>query len=127
MDSHASVPNSSERIAEKIRNACPDSRIAFVNAWLAYDNDSLSKLNAESRDEMIEDYNRALEEYCSDHNHLFINPNKYIRAFLDRHVTDNYILDHIHPNANEGIKLYCNAVLFGEPDHWAFGLGRERG
>ncbi len=109
-----------ERIAQRISSTHPDARIVFVNAWLAFDNDLFSRLSARERDVMIENYNRALEEFCSAHNHIFIGANKYIRAFLDRHVTDEYILDHIHPNANKGIKLYCNAVLFGAPGNWAF-------
>jgi hypothetical protein len=33
-------------------------------------------------------------------------------------VTDEYILDHIHPNAGKGVKLYSNAVLFGPQNLW---------
>lgn len=107
-----------ERIAEKIRVAQPDAKIAFVNVWLAYDNDRFSRLPADERDALIADYNRALGDFCAERGHLFLAANDHIRRYLSRHITDEHILDHIHPNANQGVKLYSNAVLFGPPTRW---------
>ncbi|NLS96487.1 MAG: acyltransferase family protein [Planctomycetaceae bacterium] len=108
-----------ERIAAKIRAAQPDARIAFVNVWLAYDNDRFSRLPPEKRDAMVAEYNRVLRDVCTDGGYIFLDANQHIRAYLERHVTDDNILDHIHPNAGRGIRLYSNAVLFGPPARWA--------
>ena len=68
---------------------------------------------------MIEKYNKALELYCSENDLIFIGANEYIKNFLETRIIQNFILDHIHPNACQGVKLYSNAVLFGEYEKWA--------
>jgi lysophospholipase L1-like esterase len=108
-----------EQIRSKIGAAKPNARIVFINAWLAYDNDPFAQQSEKERDSMIEQYNAALEKYCTEHDFIYIGANEQIASFLDLRITDNYILDYIHPNANQGIILYCNAVLYGAPKNWA--------
>ena len=107
-----------DTIAKKIMATNPAAHIIFINAWLAYNNDIYSVLDNVQRDRMIERYNEALELYCSENNLIFIGANAHIKLFLETRITRDYILDHIHPNACQGVKLYSNAVLFGEYEKW---------
>ncbi len=104
-----------ERIVASMRKKNPRAKFVMISVWPAFDNDIYSKLTNEARDAMIDSYNAALREYCHNNGYLFIDATTPIRDFLGRRVTDDYILDHIHPNADRGVRLYGDAVLFGKP------------
>jgi fucose 4-O-acetylase-like acetyltransferase/poly-gamma-glutamate capsule biosynthesis protein CapA/YwtB (metallophosphatase superfamily)/lysophospholipase L1-like esterase len=107
-----------QKISSAIIAFSPESKIIFINAWLAYDNDIVSQVSVCERDRLLKDYNDALAAFCVQHRHVFIDANRHIRAFLDRNRTRNYILDYIHPNARAGVILYSNAVLLGAEANW---------
>lgn len=110
--------DNAEKIAEEIKSRYSNAKIVFIGAWPAFDNDKYSKLEPSKRDEMINLYNKALEKFCLSKGYLYIEASRHIHGFLKTRVTDDYILDHIHPNAQSGIKLYANVVLFGDPQNW---------
>ncbi|MHC4437329.1 MAG: CapA family protein [Planctomycetota bacterium] len=118
MTADAFIANA-DTIAKKILAKNPAAHIVFINVWLAYNNDIYSVPDNTQRDQMIEKYNEVLELYCFENNHIFIGANVYIRHFLETRITRDYIIDHIHPNAGKGVRIYSNAVLFGEYDKWA--------
>ncbi len=103
-----------DRMAKKIKKHNPSGSIAFIGPWPAYDNDIFSKLDPEARDRMIEEYNLALKEYCINTGDIYIDANSPIRRYMKTRITDDYIVDHIHPNAGSGLELYGYAVVFGE-------------
>jgi len=107
-----------EKIVFKIKERNPNAKIAFINAWLAFYNDKPSKLKVKDRDAMLAEYNKKLEEFAEGNDHIYINANDSIKDFLKNHVTKDYIIDSIHPNANHGTKLYSNAVMFGDSKNW---------
>ena len=107
-----------KRIRQAILDRNPAARIVFVNPWLAFENDVHTDLEETERDRLIEEYGTALTEFAAANNDVYIEANTHIREFLGYHVKAEYILDHIHPNARQGVILYCNAVLFGRPDEW---------
>lgn len=107
-----------DAITKKIVARNPDAHIVFVSAWPAYHNDIYSALDSRDRDEMIDAYNQALEHYCVSNGLIFVDATVHIRCFLKTRVTADYLLDHIHPNARHGIKVYSNAVLCGEYEKW---------
>ncbi len=109
-----------KRIVREIRKRRPEARIAIINAWLAYWNDPYAVRGEKSRDARIDNYNAALESFCAKNDLIFIDANTPIKRFLEKHVTNDFILDHIHPNAGRGIQLYSHAVLFGDPEPGTF-------
>lgn len=65
---------------------------------------------------LYREYTDALELYCDNNGHLFIDPNPLIFDNMltpyARTVGGNEILkDFIHPNAFDGIAAYCNAAV----------------
>lgn len=58
-----------------------------------------------------DEYSFALEQYCKNNSVGFINANEYIKKSLSTAPDRRYLLDHIHPNPTEGVRLYSEAVL----------------
>ncbi|HLA84176.1 MAG TPA: CapA family protein [Thermoguttaceae bacterium] len=110
------------RIVERLRQKNARARFIMISLWPAFDNDVHSRLSDKARDAMIDEYNAVLRQYCRENGHLFIDATGPIRDFLRYRVTDDYLLDHIHPNAARGVRLYGNAVLFGEPVAWEIAM-----
>ena len=42
---------------------------------------------------------------------MFINANEYIKAELEKYPQSKFLLDHIRPNASEGVIMYSRAAL----------------
>ena len=59
---------------------------------------------------MLSDFGKALQRYATKNNYLYINPNNYLEQEIlkDR---DKYMMDFIHPNDGNGIRLYSEAIL----------------
>lgn len=101
-------------MVNQIKSANPNANIVIINAWCAFNADYTSVLDLVERDAMLDDYNSALRKYCSTVNIPFIDANVYIKKIINFANKSSFLLDYIHPNATLGIKLYSNAVLFGE-------------
>ena len=56
-------------------------------------------------------YSQALDAYCTEENFLFVNPNERINSMLRLYPDSKYLVDFIHPNSTEGIRLYSESVL----------------
>ena len=108
-----------QRIISIFKDQNPGSSIVVISLWPAYDNDPFCPLPVVERDQLIDEYNDALRENCIRESFLFVDACSRIREFIEPRVTDEYIIDHIHPNANAGIIAYANCVLFGSFDRWA--------
>ena len=108
-----------QRIISIFKDQNPGSSIVVISLWPAYDNDPFCPLPVIERDQLIDEYNDALRENCIRESFLFVDACSRIREFIEPRVTDEYIIDHIHPNANAGIIAYANCVLFGSFDRWA--------
>lgn len=81
-----------------------------LSPWQTTENDyNISKKDKEKR-KLYNTYNKELKKldnaYC-------IDPNPYIKKVIQYNNENDYILDGVHPNNNEGIKLYSFAVLRG--------------
>ena len=111
-----------DRLVAEMRQKNPRARFVMLSLWPAFDNDIHSRVRPKLRDRMIDDYNASLLQYCRENNHLFIDASTPIREFLRPRVTKDYLLDHIHPNADKGVRLYGNAVLFGKPELWRIAM-----
>jgi len=63
---------------------------------------------------MLKEYGEKLKIYSDKDGYLFIDVNEAIYNEIQNSSTDDYLLDHIHPNAGEGIKLYSKIVLLAD-------------
>jgi len=98
-------------LVEEIKAANPGAQFVFINPWLALDNDPYTAVPNEERDELLAEYGQALKKYCNMNSYVYIDPNPAIFTVLTNKITSDYLVDHIHPNAGQGIILYSRAVL----------------
>ncbi|MDF2533665.1 MAG: capA, partial [Clostridia bacterium] len=110
MDKDSYVENINKLIV-KIQSKNPNANFVFISPWLALDNDPYTAISTEKRDLMLAEYGEALELYCEEKGYSFINPNAAISKVLLRYPPSDFLIDHIHPNASDGIKLYSEKVL----------------
>lgn len=106
--------NAIESMTRLLLTYHPNANIVYVAPWMALDNDPFCTTSFEERDASILEYSIALQEYCKQNDYLYLNANPYIADILKKHRISNYLLDHIHPNARDGINMYSRAVLHGE-------------
>ncbi len=100
-----------EKLKRIILNKNPNAKFVFIAPWVSADGDIISKPNYDQKTALGKKYSNALKVWCKKENDLYIDPNKYISDNLDKYIQKKYLVDFIHPNMNEGIKLYSEAVL----------------
>lgn len=88
-----------------------DAEFVFIAPWYSTDGDPFCSLSFSEKTSLNEEYTNALEDYCSKNSFAFINANNDIKHILYHVPERKYLLDHIHPNANEGVIMYSEAVL----------------
>lgn len=106
-----------DELRKKLLEKSPDCRFIFVAPWYSTDGDPYCKLSFKEKTELNNGYCKALEGYASDEQSkvFFINANGYIRETLQTAPAGKYLLDHIHPNASEGVVMYSKAVMLSSP------------
>ncbi len=110
MDSATFVDNI-DHLIRKIAGKNPNAEFVLISPWFALDNDPLTKIPPDERDYLLNEYGKELETYSLSNGYLYVNPNKAIKQELSAEVVSKYLLDYIHPNANNGIALYSQAAL----------------
>lgn len=102
-----------DKIVQLVNKIDNDCNFVFIAPWLSLSNDIKSKLSENAKINMINEYSKKLNEYCKKQGYLYINPNNYIEEKLNDDDGDatKYIIDYIHPNDTDGIKLYSEAIL----------------
>ena len=103
--------NQIDKIIDIINNK--KSKIILIAPWISTDDDPISKLNHKDKKEMMKKYSLALAKYSKINNYNFIDPNEYLEASILKN-KKKYLIDYIHPNSKEGIKLYCGSILKNE-------------
>ena len=98
------------KIVNLIKESYSNSKIVFIAPWMSLSNDVV-KLKGKEKEKLFNEYNLSLKEYCEKNNYLFINPNIYLEKILNGENIKKYMNDYIHPNKNDGIELYSEAVL----------------
>lgn len=102
--------NQMKKIVKVIKKSNPKASIVFIAPWLSLSDDSISHLNYTDKVKMNNEYSDALEKYSKENNYLYINPNDYIADYLEKD-RYKYMIDFIHPNESDGLKLYSEAIL----------------
>lgn len=98
-------------LKDKLLIKSPGCQFIFVAPWYSTDGDPFCKLSFEDKTALNNSYSESLRKYCEEKSFLFINANKYISDKLKTASVRTYLLDHIHPNASDGVILYSKAVL----------------
>ena len=86
------------------------AKFIFIAPWYSTSDDIVSKLKHKDKLKLIKEYSKEIENYAKSQNYIFINPNDYLAKKLINN-RKNYLVDFIHPNSKEGIKLYSESVL----------------
>lgn len=88
-----------------------DAEFIFIAPWTSTDGDPFCDLAYDEKMELNSEFSAALEQYCIDNGHMYIDANPYINEYLEQYPHSEYLLDHIHPNFTNGLKLYSEAVM----------------
>ena len=91
-------------LANRIRNINPDATIYFIAPWtyIGFE-DKVMKSGDDCR--------KALEEWCSQTDYRFINPDPVITDAFAKEGASKFMYNFFHPKAPEGIELFSYAVL----------------
>ncbi|KAF1079987.1 MAG: hypothetical protein GQF41_3663 [Candidatus Rifleibacterium amylolyticum] len=100
-----------ERLTEAISQKSPDASFIFIAPWPSLENDPFIKIPQDKKRELFSDYYKALESFCKKQGYRFVDPTQAILTAIDKKISGFYLLDHIHPNANDGLRLYSEAFM----------------
>lgn len=98
-------------LKEKLSAVSPSAEFIFIAPWYSTDGDPYCSMSYNEKTALNDEYSFALEQYCKNNSIGFINANEYIKSSLSTAPDRRYLLDHIHPNQTEGVRLYSEAVL----------------
>ena len=99
------------KIVDLIKKSNLNSKIVLITPWMSLPSDSITVVHGNEKKKLFDEYSFSLKEYCEKNNFTFINPNLYLETILNENSKKKYLIDFIHPNDNEGIELYSEAVL----------------
>jgi len=91
-------------LANRIKNINPDAVIYFIAPWIFIGFE-------EERMVRGDQFRKALEEWCSQTEYRFINPNEVITEVFAKEGAGKFMFNFFHPKAPEGIELFSYAVL----------------
>ena len=96
-----------DKMVKAIRNVRSDAQIILISPWCALNSDSIIKITAQQRDELLSDYSDALKSYAGLNDCEYIDISSRIVEII-RQTPALYMVDHIHPNVTNGIALYSS-------------------
>ncbi len=100
-----------DKLIENISNNSK-ARFVLIAPWISTSDDiDNCKVSQEEKKELYYNYTTKLEQFCDEKGYIFINPNVIIEDTLNRELSDKYLIDYIHPNVMNGIRLYSEAVM----------------
>jgi fucose 4-O-acetylase-like acetyltransferase/poly-gamma-glutamate capsule biosynthesis protein CapA/YwtB (metallophosphatase superfamily)/lysophospholipase L1-like esterase len=100
-----------DRLVKEIKGRHPQAQFVLIGAWTTDHYDPVSALDEKQRMETLARYRAALGSYCGERRLLYIDPNPGIEKVLRVECPRKYLKDHIHPDADRGIRLYSAEVL----------------
>ena len=99
------------KIVDLIKKYNLNSKIVLITPWMSLPSDTITIVHGNEKKKLFDEYSFSLKEYYEKNNFTFINPNLYLETILNENSKKKYLIDFIHPNENEGIELYSEAVL----------------
>ncbi len=100
-----------DKIVSSIKNK--KAKIVLIAPWMSLVSDTVAKGSYKEKNELIDNYSQALENYAKEKGYIYVNANRVIEEFFQKNIASDYLIDYIHPNSDKGIKLYSYAVLKG--------------
>lgn len=103
-----------ERISTLRKNLTaksPDAGFIWIAPWYSTDGDPYCELTVAEKTVLNNSYSDALQKYAEQIGDGYINANPYIQTKLTQKPQNEYLIDHIHPNAGKGVIMYSEAVL----------------
>ena len=100
-----------DEICQSILEIQPSAEIVCISPWKSGHYDPNCNTTLAEKEKLYNEYGSALEKYCETKGFVFVDPNPYIDATVSKRDRRYYMLDHIHCNADQGIKLYSEAVI----------------
>lgn len=100
-----------DRLASFILESSPEAEFVFIAPWTSIDGDPYTGLSYSEKTALNQRYTQSLEAYCKENGYGFVNANPYIERALAHTPSSFYLIDHIHPNSTNGIRLYAEAAL----------------
>lgn len=93
-----------KELGELLTDASPGSKIYYILPWSFIDSD-------QSFVERGDRFRSALTQTCIAKGYGYINPDPVIQSVIEDEGSSKYMFNDFHPNAPDGIGLYCYAVL----------------
>ena len=100
-----------DEICQSIKEKQPSAVIICISPWQSERYDPNCRMTLEEKEKLYDLYSSKLKEFCEAKGFVFVNPNPYLEAVISKQDRRYYLLDHIHCNADQGIKLYSEAVI----------------
>ena len=106
--------NNMNRIISCIKSKNPDSIIILVAPWWSDDVfDKYCKIDLNTKHQLYAAYTRTLEKVAKENAAIFVDPNPEIWYKIHSGYQQQYLVDWIHPNAADGIRLFSEAFING--------------
>lgn len=103
--------NALNELKEKLSAVSSSAEFIFIAPWYSTDGDPYCSLSYKEKTKLNDEYSLALKQYCEKNSLGYINANEHIKNALATAPDRRYLLDHIHPNQAQGVRLYSEAVL----------------
>jgi poly-gamma-glutamate capsule biosynthesis protein CapA/YwtB (metallophosphatase superfamily)/lysophospholipase L1-like esterase len=100
-----------DELCQSILEKQPSAEVICISPWKSGRYDPNCRMTLAEKEKLYDKYGSALKKYCEAHGFVFVDPNPFIEAAVSKRDRRYYMLDHIHCNADQGIKLYSEAVM----------------
>lgn len=101
------------RLVSLVRAGNPNAAIIFVSPWWSDDTcDKYCRMDCDVKHDLYQKYTDSLANYSKEIGRGYtINPNHVIWRKIRSECQHKYLVDWIHPNASDGIRLFSNAFI----------------
>jgi len=99
---------------KKIISLNKNSKYILLSPWETYSEDTIIGEDVIEKKDLYGKYNSMLISLAKTSDNIYyINTNRYIKRHIYYEGERYYLLDGVHPNKTEGIKLYSYSILRG--------------
>ena len=92
------------QLGDILTSRSPGAKIYFIAPW-SFVNRDISFVKRGDQ------FRNALEEWCTDTDYRYINPDPVIQSVIAEEGSGKYMCNDFHPNAPKGVGLFSYAVL----------------
>lgn len=104
--------NNVNKLISLIRTNNTESTVILVAPWWSDDVfDKYCNVDGQTKHKLYKTYTDALKSVADDNGCMFVNPNPQIWNRIRLGCQKQYLVDWIHPNAADGIRLFSEAFI----------------